>query len=180
MDLLKQRNWFDSPQFEEEFHCNEPMGSFCTPEGTVFRLWAPTAQSVTLHFYAEGNGGDPWGSVSLRKEGKGLWIFETERNLDGVYYEYEVTVDNVSRLTADPYARACGVPILSAGRRIRLRLQRRRASFMSFMSRIFPGIPPVALRWKIGVAIRPSAVPELHCIMTGFIPQGWTISNVLA
>ena len=109
MDLLKQRNWFDSPQFEEEFHCNEPMGSFCTPEGTVFRLWAPTAQSVTLHFYAEGNGGDPWGSVSLRKEGKGLWIFETERNLDGVYYEYEVTVDNVSRLTADPYARACGV-----------------------------------------------------------------------
>lgn len=109
MDLIKQKHWFDSPEFQQEFHCDAPLGAFCSAAGTVFRLWAPTAEKVTLYLYAEGNGGVPMEVIEMRPEAKGAWFFETDRDLDGTYYDYAVTVDGVSRRTADPYARACGV-----------------------------------------------------------------------
>ena len=109
MDLLQQRNWFDSAEFEAEFHTDTPLGAFCSPDGTVFRLWSPTAEAVTLYLYGEGNGGEPWEANALKRGEKGLWTYETARNLDGVYYEYDVTVESVTRRTADPYAKACGV-----------------------------------------------------------------------
>ena len=109
MDLLQQRNWFDSPQFEAEFHTDAALGAFCSPTGTVFRLWAPTAEGVTLYLYTEGNGGEPWEANSLVKGERGLWTYETDRDLDGVYYEYEVIAGGEARRTADPYAKACGV-----------------------------------------------------------------------
>ena len=121
MDLMKQKQWFDSPEFQEEFHCDDPLGASCSSEGTVFRLWAPTAQSVTLYLYDNGTDGAPLESQRLRRGEQGVWYFRTSRNLDGFYYEYEVTVDGVSRETADPYARACGV---NGGRSMVLDLRR--------------------------------------------------------
>ena len=36
-------------------------------------------------------------------------MYKTSRNLDGWYYDFDVTVDGKTRRTADPYARGCGV-----------------------------------------------------------------------
>ncbi len=109
MDLLTQKQWFDSPEFQQEFHCDTPLGSFWTPGRTTFRLWAPTAQHVTLYLYKEGHGGRAIEAVSMHLAGNGLWTYETGRDLDGIYYDYDVTVNGVTRRTADPYARACGL-----------------------------------------------------------------------
>lgn len=109
MDLLTQKIWFDSPEFEKEFHCDLPLGSFCSPSGTTFRLWSPTAQEVTLSLYPEGAGGDPIRTVPLSRQEKGVWSYETKENLDGIYYDFHVTALDKTRQTADPYARACGV-----------------------------------------------------------------------
>ena len=109
MDLLKQKHWFDSQEFEREFHCDIPLGAFCAPGGTIFRLWAPTAQAVKLLLYYQGTGGTPAAVLELQRAPKGLWIYECGQNLDGIYYEYQVTVDHTTRTTADPYARACGL-----------------------------------------------------------------------
>lgn len=109
MDLITQKNWFDSPGFEREYHCDTPLGAFCSPEGTVFRLWAPTAAEVVLLLYAHGDGGVAFARHLLTRGEKGLWQFETSENLDGVYYEYQVAVDGMCRVTADPYARSCGI-----------------------------------------------------------------------
>lgn len=100
---------FDSPEFEAQFHSELPLGAFLSRSGTVFRLWAPTAEQVTVRLYPAGNGGEGSETHDLVWEGGGTWVWETERNLDGVYYDYEVTVDGVCRETADPYARACGL-----------------------------------------------------------------------
>ena len=109
MDLINQKHWFDSREFQEEFHCNAPLGAFCSKSGTIFRLWAPTAEAVTLNLYAEGNGGEALETASLRPAEQGAWVLETGRDLDGAYYDFDVTVGGVCRRTADPYARACGV-----------------------------------------------------------------------
>jgi len=106
---MNNRDLFASKEFQKKYHCDLPLGAFCSPRGTVFRLWAPTAQEVALHLYANGTGGGLLETVLLPQGEQGVWCYETCRNLDGVYYEYEVTVDGVRRRTADPYARACGI-----------------------------------------------------------------------
>lgn len=101
--------YFDSLEFQEHFHCDIPLGSFRSPDRTEFRLWAPTAEAVTVRLYPCGDGGAAEEVHALRWAGRGLWLWETDRDLDGTYYDYEVTVDGVSRETADPYAKACGL-----------------------------------------------------------------------
>ena len=109
MDLITQKNRFDSPEFEQQFHCEVPLGSFCSPEGTSFRLWAPTAEAVSLRLYDNGTDGHAAEVIPMVSGARGLWSYDTHRDLDGMYYRYEVTVDGVSKKTADPYARSCGV-----------------------------------------------------------------------
>ena len=109
MDLLKQKKRFASDAFKEEYHCDLPLGAFCSADGTLFRLWAPTADEVTLCLYQEGHTGHAMRSVPMTSEGRGAWIYRTDENLDGIYYEYLVTVEGEQRRSADPYAVACGL-----------------------------------------------------------------------
>lgn len=106
---MTQREWFDSEEFQNAYHCDLPLGAFCSPDGTLFRLWAPTAGEVALHLYDNGTAGGLLETVLMARGDHGTWNYETRQNLDGVYYEFEVTVDGVRRRTADPYARACGI-----------------------------------------------------------------------
>ncbi len=103
------KKYFDSRAFREEFHCDAPLGAFREEGRTVFRLWAPTASAVVLRLFAEGDGGGPLERLPLSRGKRGLWSREVPRDLDGVYYDYLVTVDGETRPTADPYARACGL-----------------------------------------------------------------------
>jgi len=107
-DPAKCKALFDSEEFEKEYHCDAPLGALCSGEGTHFALWAPTAQAVTLRLYGEGHWGEAFAVMSLVRGARGLWTADLGDNLDGVYYDYEVTVDGQTRQTADPYARACG------------------------------------------------------------------------
>lgn len=100
---------FDSAAFRQQFHCEAPLGAACCAEGTRFALWAPTAQHVVLNLYGDGSWGDAFEQRALERGERGLWDYEDGRNLDGVYYDYDVTVEGICRRTADPYARACGV-----------------------------------------------------------------------
>lgn len=109
MDLQQQKQWFDSAEFQTEFHCNAPLGAFPRGGSTLFHLWAPTAQAVELYLYPSGNDSAPFSQVMLQRGDNGLWRYESAQDLRGVYYEYAVTVDGVRRMTADPYARACGI-----------------------------------------------------------------------
>ena len=76
---------FDSKDFENEFHCDAPLGAFVTPQGTRFALWAPTAERVTLYLHHSGHEGWAYAAHELVRGERGLWIWETGENLDGVY-----------------------------------------------------------------------------------------------
>ncbi|MGM9593034.1 MAG: type I pullulanase [Candidatus Onthomonas sp.] len=109
MDQTNLKAIFDAAEFERDYHECGPLGALYTPEATTFRLWAPTAQAVRLNLYAEGEGGAPLEQVSLTPESRGVWRFRAAGDLRELYYDYEVTADNICRSTADPYARACGI-----------------------------------------------------------------------
>lgn len=102
-------NQFDSIDFQNAYHTNQPLGAFCGKEGTLFCLWAPTAEEVSLRLYRAGNGGLPEQVLPMVPKEKGIWEYETPENLDGIYYDYVVAADGSIYETADPYGTACGV-----------------------------------------------------------------------
>ena len=100
--------------FENEpFHCENyytgPLGPDYTPGGTCLRLWAPTAEAVTVTLYHKGDGGAVLGTKPLVRGAHGVWSVWLPGEQHGRYYTFAVTVDGVTRETGDPYARAAGV-----------------------------------------------------------------------
>lgn len=106
---MKDVKYFTSEAFINEYHCDQPMGAFCGAEGTRISLWAPTAEAVFLHLYPRGNGCVAAETVPMEKGKRGMWLYHTTRNMDGWYYDFDVTVAGKTRRTADPYAKACGI-----------------------------------------------------------------------
>lgn len=100
---------FDSIEFEKAYHTDAPLGAFCTAEGTLFRVWAPTAEKVELRLYTEGSKTPLARSLPMAAKPQGLWEWETPENLDGTYYDFAVTVEECVHETPDPYGKACGV-----------------------------------------------------------------------
>ncbi len=113
MDTLKTpaqlKRWFDSAEFEQKYHCDAPLGAWLDADGTHFALWAPTAQEVRLNLYPDGGRSTAERSIAMRKAERGLWLHDETVRLDGMYYDYDVTVDGRISRTQDPYAKACGV-----------------------------------------------------------------------
>ena len=100
--------------FENEpFHCENyytgPLGPDYTPGGTCLRLWAPTAEAVTVTLYHKGDGGAVLGTEPLVRGAHGVWSVWLPGEQHGRYYTFAVTVNGVTRETGDPYARAAGV-----------------------------------------------------------------------
>lgn len=101
---------YASPEFYKiNTYEGHDLGIRCTAEGTTFLLWSPCAESVVLYFYEDGSLGQAYQSVSMERKEKGVWAYQTVRELHGTYYDYEVTIDGETRRTADPYAKACGI-----------------------------------------------------------------------
>ena len=85
------------------------LGVVYEKDHTSFRLWAPTAESVELCFYANGDGGEADEVVQMEKSEGGTWFYVKEGDLHKLYYTYKVTVHGVTRESNDPYAKAAGV-----------------------------------------------------------------------
>lgn len=101
--------WFDSEEFRSQYHCDAPLGCWLDDAGTHFALWAPTAQAVQLNLYGDGDSNSFSFSRPMEKAEKGLWQYSLPQRMDGAYYDYDVTVNEKTYRTQDPYAKACGV-----------------------------------------------------------------------
>lgn len=103
-------NPYDSAEFEKKYtYPGRDLGAFWSEEKTVFRVWAPTAQEVSLLLYREGSGGEPLARQRMHPDVCGTWFAQRYGNLNGLYYTCLVTVDGQTREACDPYARAVGV-----------------------------------------------------------------------
>ena len=107
---LEWKKYYSTTDFKENYiYEGDDLGAWCTREGTSFRLWSPSAGSVTLNLYERGEEGDPFRSVPMRKEERGVWSWDCAEELHGVYYDYTLEIDGRTLRSADPYARACGL-----------------------------------------------------------------------
>ena len=100
---------FENVPFHRENYYTGPLGPDYTPGGTCLRLWAPTAEAVTVTLYHKGDGGAVLDTKPLVRDVQGVWSIWLPGEQHGRYYAFAVTVDGVTRKTGDPYARAAGV-----------------------------------------------------------------------
>ena len=100
---------FDTEYFYNHYYYGgDQLGAIIHGDETTFKLWAPTASAVTLKLYTEGEGGEPFKTVSMIRGEMGVWT-HTEACGHGTYYLYEVTTAVGTQEAVDPYARAAGV-----------------------------------------------------------------------
>ena len=105
-------NIYSTEKFEKEFtYSGSDLGATYTPEKTTFRVWAPTADTVTLNLYGSGTPGtdDLVEQLPMTADVNGTWIAEKEGDLNGTYYTYLVSVGGNENEACDPYARTTGV-----------------------------------------------------------------------
>ena len=100
---------FENVPFHRENYYTGPLGPDYTPGGTCLRLWAPTAEAVTVTLYHKGDGGAVLGTEPLVRGAHGVWSVWLPGEQHGRYYTFAVTVDGITRETGDPYAQAAGV-----------------------------------------------------------------------
>ena len=103
---------YSSKEFEAAYtYTGADLGATWTLEKTFFRLWAPTAEEVTLCLYRTGDphADDLMEQIPMHSDVQGTWIAEKEGNLNGVYYTYRVLVDGKMSEACDPYARTTGI-----------------------------------------------------------------------
>ncbi len=103
---------YSSPEFEAKFtYTGNDLGAAWTKEHTFFRLWAPTAEEVSINLYAGGTAGkmDLLTQEKMVRDVCGTWVADVHGNLNGFYYTYLVRVNGKEVEACDPYARSTGV-----------------------------------------------------------------------
>lgn len=78
----------DPARFYDE---NAVMGAACTPRGTTFRLFAPTARSVRVIIAQCPDGSDKPVAHIMERADKGLWRLHLDGDHRGKFYGYRVS-----------------------------------------------------------------------------------------
>lgn len=103
---------YGTKEFDEFYGYKGELGAIYSAAETKFALWAPTASNVKVAFYGK-NGklylAPAEKTVNMVKGEKGVWTLTEAGDLDGVYYNYLVTINRKENEVTDPYAKAVGV-----------------------------------------------------------------------
>ena len=106
---VEQARIFDSPDFAAKYtYTGNDLGNTYSTKETKFRVWAPTASKVSLLTFATLNSNDAT-EKPMTSDVNGTWITTMPGDLNGVSYQYRVTVDGNTNDAVDPYVRATTV-----------------------------------------------------------------------
>lgn len=106
----KLKQLYNTSEFQEMYRYDEnDLGMQCTQAGTCFRLWSPLAEEVELRLYRDGKESACFRKIAMQKEERGVWSYQTAKDLHGIYYDYKIVREKETVILGDPYAKACGV-----------------------------------------------------------------------
>ncbi len=109
---IKVPDVFSTDGFEEEYgYDGDDLGAVWSKDSTTFKVWAPTAEALSVNLYESGTEGtdDLIKTVEMTKGEKGVWEAKVDGDLNGTYYTYTAKVGTATNEACDPYARAVGV-----------------------------------------------------------------------
>lgn len=99
---------FDTRKFPA--YDKSDLGVQYKKESAIFRVWAPTAETMHLMLYQDALTGKPVRIFPMKKGEKGTWTIGIPGDLNGKFYTYRAKIKGKWQSeVVDPYARAAGV-----------------------------------------------------------------------
>ncbi len=92
-------------QIDKRFATDKTLGAVYSPERTVFRVWSPLAERVSVNLYRTALSRAPFRSLPMFSE-NGVWTVTEDGDLSGVYYTLSLVINGRARETIDPYAKS--------------------------------------------------------------------------
>ena len=105
-------DYYSTDEFEAAYtYAGNDLGATWTKDATTFRVWAPTAEAVSVRLYETGASSvhSLIEEVPMTADVNGTWVLTKTGDLNGTYYTYNVTIDGITTEACDPYARTTGV-----------------------------------------------------------------------
>ncbi len=105
------RNWkFNHIDFSTyPFYNEDDLGVFWSPEKTKIKIWVPTAKTVELRLYKDGQTGESFFKTNLQPSGNGTWQTVLTGDYEGKYYTFRINDGDWLNETPDIYVRCVGV-----------------------------------------------------------------------
>ncbi|MFD1739284.1 type I pullulanase [Bacillus salitolerans] len=95
-------------EFDEKYaYDGDDLGANYQPDHTTFKVWAPSASSVTLVLFDIQH--ETRQEITMSRKRLGIWEVNIQGNWDGFYYTYRVCVNKISREAVDPYAKSVSI-----------------------------------------------------------------------
>ena len=99
-----------SDDFDNYFSYDGELGALYEKEGTLLRVWTPTAKSVEVWTYADGSIRKPSQKIAMVQKPKGIFEAYLPGDQHGTIYVYKILfLNNRESVTVDPYSRATTV-----------------------------------------------------------------------
>lgn len=113
------QNLYDTKAFEDAFTYEDELGAIYSKSKTIFRLWAPISESVSLNLYQQGhpnydNLGNPKNEIlpyltkDMIKIENGVWQITIDEDLANTYYTFTVNNYGIENEVTDPYSYSTG------------------------------------------------------------------------
>ena len=99
-----------SNDFDNYFSYDGELGALYEKEGTLLRVWTPTAKSVEVWIYADDSFKGPSTKIEMVQKPKGIFEAYLPGDQHGTIYVYKIFFLNTREsISVDPYARATTV-----------------------------------------------------------------------
>lgn len=106
---MQENTVYLTKNFEKKYtYTGNDLGSIYSKESTSFRVYAPTAEAVTLNLYEDGLEGEPYKIIKMEQAENGTYKAVVSGDLHKKYYTYTARVNGKEREAVDPYAKAAG------------------------------------------------------------------------
>lgn len=103
--------YFSLDYVEANLNYKGPLGVKLDPskKAAIFRLWSPTAESVSL-IVSSPNSGKVMVMAELERKEQGLWegVLDGQLKLEGLHYQYKIKAFGKEYTALDPYAKSMG------------------------------------------------------------------------
>lgn len=108
------KNKFDYKMYDSIYEYEgRDLGAVYTKKETVFKVWAPAADSAAVNLYQTGSDAETGARLlerlPMKKVDKGVWQSFASGCKKGCYYTYTICNNGISKETADVYSKACGI-----------------------------------------------------------------------
>ena len=110
---------YDTESFKNAYTYEGTLGVSFESGKTIFRLWAPLSENVSLNLYNQNHSNynnqgvesleqTPYNKVTMTKIENGAWEAKLDGDLSGKYYTFSVTNSGITSEVTDPYAYSTG------------------------------------------------------------------------